>query len=438
MFVGAINRTVREFIGNNARAFDARTVVVGCSGNFTSEAVLTQCARPQTLHSNDVSFYSCMLGNWLTSQPVAYRIVDPAFAWLDEHLLTEDAAHRCAAIMVLLDALAYRKQANAHQARMWQLYRENFAELVEKTVERLTQVNIHIDTFYAGDVFDHFQRFADEPDAVFCCYAPTYAGGYEKLYKALDKIVAWDAPPYEMLTQERRNRLLAWLRARAFVWYDDRLIDGLTPVMQQQAGNHRTVYIYSNVVTRPAVFRGIAPPPLPKLPLADSKLVIRPDSQITLWPITTTDMVAYKNVYLAKHILFASGKWPFAVLVDGVAVGFLEFALNKYRVDGIYAMADFAVAGTRYDRLSKLIVMLMVAGETRRCIERVAMTRLRVIATTAFTDRPVSMKYRGVLKLVKRGESAGGQKFLQYESAFNDKTWRETMTEWLTKHGLQQ
>jgi hypothetical protein len=97
--------------------------------------------------------------------------------------------------------------------------------------------------------------------------------------------------------------------------------------------------------------------------------------------------------------------------------------------------ADFIPAGSAYPRLSKLIVMLAIAGETRQMIERLLERRVREVFTTAFTDRPVSMKYRGILELHKRGQTPEGQKFLNYGAPFNTLTWQETLTLWLTKYG---
>lgn len=322
---------------------------------------------------------------------------------------------------------------------MWQLYRETFAELVEKTADKLAQVDIKIASFYAGDVQEHFTRFAHRTDAVFCCYAPTYAGGYERLYKRLDKIVTWTPPTYSLLTDERRDELLNWMQARRFVWCDDRLIDGLTPVMQARIGNRRMVYLYSNVIGQTAVFRDMAMRPLPEFPLADSTLAIRPDSHIVLHRISTSGLAEYKNAYLNKHILFASGKWAFTVVIDGQVVGFLEFgtdgnsAMQLHDRTAMYMMADFPIPHTPYKRLSKLIVMLAVSGETRHVLERLRQYRLASVTTTAFTDRPISMKYRGVFELAKRGEK-DGKRFLNYRAEYNTLTWQETLQAWMKKY----
>lgn len=439
MFTGAINATVRQFLGNVSDAFDGQQVVIGCSGNFTLESVICAYGKPAAVHSNDVSFYSCMIGQWLTGKSLDFRFSDSRFAWLDEHLQGEDDTHKLAAIMVLLDALEWQGQDNPHRIRMWRLYRETFAELVEKTADKLAQVDIKIASFYEGDVQEHFTRFAHCADAVFCCYAPTYAGGYERLYKRLDKIVTWTPPTYPLLTDERRDELLNWMQARRFVWYDDRLIDGLTPVMQARSGNRRMVYLYSNVIGQTAVFRDMAMRPLPELPLADSTLAIRPDSHIVLHRIGTSELAEYKNAYLNKHILFASGKWAFAVVIDGKVVGFLEFgtdpssAIQLQDMTAMYMMADFPIPHTPYKRLSKLIVMLAVSGETRHVLERLRQYRLASVTTTAFTDKPVSMKYRGVFELAKRGEK-DGKRFLNYRAEYNTLTWQETLQAWMKKN----
>jgi hypothetical protein len=435
VFIGAINATVRQFLGNVAPVMDGRTVVVGCSGNFTSEAVVAAAAKPAGIHSNDVSLYSCMAGRWLTGAPLDFHVTDaePGWGWLERHLT--DPESRLAAIMVLLDMLPFERQNNAHKVRMWTQYRDNFPALVERTAEKLRAVRIPVDSFYAGDVSEHFDRFKDDENAVFMVYAPTYTGGYEKMYARLEEILRWTPPQYPMLTEERRDALLAWCRERRYLWYDDRVIPDFQPVMQQESGLQRTVYLYSNIVQRTAFFSGFTRAELPKLPLADHTLRILPTSDIRLIRFSTSDLRRYKDAFLAKNIKFASGHWAFAVAIDGKVVGFLEYQRGKFGPNEVYTMADFAVPHTPYTRLSKLIVMLMIAGETRKLLERCNEGRLRSLSTTAFTARPVSMKYRGILTLDKRGQTEDGKPFLNYSANFNDATWKETLAAWLTKHG---
>lgn len=434
-FIGAVNATVRNYLATIGEVFSGAPVVVGCSGNFTSEAVISQHARPASIHSNDISLYSCMAGRWLTGQPVDFALSDPSLDWLAPYLDTD--ARRLASLMVLLDMLPFEKQNNAHRLRMWRVYRESFGDLITKTTGKLGQVGLRLTSFHAGDVFDHFRRFEDDQKAVFCCYAPTYAGGYERMYKRLEAAFAWDKPTYTMLDDKRRDELLAWMTERRFLWYDDRLIDGMEPAAVFRTERKRAVYLYSNL-TSPAYVANYPTGGLPNMPLAGGNLELTTETAIRLVRIKTTDLARFKDAFLGKNIDFGQGMWGMAVLADGQAIGFIELNPDKYTMDGLYMMADFAVPGTPYARLSKLIVMLVVSGETRRLMERVAMLRTRSIATTAFTDRPVSMKYRGVFDLTKRGETVDGQKFLNYEAKFNDLTWKETYLQWLNKNGSKR
>ena len=436
MFTGAINSTVRQFLVSRAEVFNNATVVVGCSGGFTIEAVITQHASPAAIHSNDVSLYSCALGGWLTGKPIRFEVADPTFEWLRPHFTSD--TNRVAALMVLFTALEWERQRHEHEKRMWRNYVHAFSDLVAETRNRLEGAKVRVDSFFAGDVLDHFQHFDGDDTAIFCCYAPTYGGGYERMYTRLEQIFTWDTPTYPLLDDARRQHLLEWMRQRRYLWYDDRLLPDEQPVMEQRSGRRRTVYLYSNVIQNPAFFVDVQPGDLPKMRLAGSGLKITPKSQVTLKRIKTTELARFKDAFLSKAVLYGQGTWAFAVLVDGVTVGFLEYTPARYFTNDVYMMADFAVPGTPYRRLSKLVLMLAVAGETRILLERLSEVRQRNVRTTAFTDRPVSMKYRGVMKLQRRGQDDDGRPFLNYGAGFNDSTWQGVLAEWLKRHSSQR
>jgi hypothetical protein len=432
MFIGTIPQETCRFIGSLAPQFAGKEIVVGCSGNFTSETVIAATAAPAAVHSNDVSLYSCMLGRWLTGQPVEYRIADAAFDWLEPFL--DDDRSRLASLMVLVDMLPFEKRDNPHKVRMWERYRDAFPDLVGATEDRLMRATARTTTFFAGDVREHFERH-DRPGSVFLVFAPTYAGGYERLYKRLDRIVAWDEPTYPTLDDARRDALIDWLRDRRHLWFDDRVREGESAVMELRSGRKKTVYLYANLDAAPAFFGGFVPAALPALPLATPQTAIGADSAIWLHPMKTSDLARFKDAFLAKGIKFAAGTWAFAVMVDGVAVGFCEFARSPYKEGEIYAMSDFVVPHTRYPRLSKLIVMLLRSTDVRKALERRNEARLHTVTTTAFTDKPVSMKYRGALDLLKRGTTKEGTAFLQYGGPFTDRSAKEVLAAWVKTHG---
>ena len=440
VFIGAINQDVRQFLGNVASVFNGKVVVVGCSGNFTSESILTQYARPASIHSNDVSFYSTLAGRWLLGEDLDFELVDPEWEWLRPYLGTP--TDRVATVMLVYDLISrnFWPAKNVHTRRMLRGYREQWDYLMEATRKKLGKVQIGLTSYYCGDVFDHFMRFADQPDAVFCCYAPTWDGAsgpaYDLYYRRLTSIFRWSPPEFKDMNAERRDALFDWMSGHAYVWYGDRLLPGRTPVVDQRSNMAHPVFLYSNCIDRTAYLPAQQPAKLLPLPLAGPDLEITPRSLIRFLRIKAGDMRAYKYAYLGKIINPAQGSWAFAVHCDDKVIGFLEFYRGGM-MDGpgdVYLVCDFPVSGTPYKRLSKLIIMLAISGETRRLVERCKELRLRSLHTTAFTDRPVSMKYRGVLELAKRGVNGEGQTFLNYTGKFNDLSWKETLRQWLQKN----
>lgn len=432
MFIGSINTKVRSFLALSAGVFDERTAVVGCSGNFTSEAVLCSAAKPLAIHSNDISLYSCLAGAYLLGQEMAVEVADPEYQMIGKHLTTMRG--RLATVMVLLEMLPYEKRQHATARRMWPIMWDSFDERVEATAEKMAGLTIRIDSFTAGDVFDHFVAHEGDEDPIFCCYAPTYSGGYERMYKRLEQVLRWPAPSYPRLDDKRRDQLLTWMAERDYVWYDDRPHKSLPLVMEQRSKIGRTVYIYSNLPTFKAYVGRAKTEPVPKLPLGNSEMTLTGSETVRLQQITTSQMAAIKDMFLGKNIDHAQGVWAFAVWVGAWVVGFLEFREDRATRGPIYMLADLAVPNTVYKRLSKLMPMLACSNQTKRLIERLQEFPCHLLMTTAFTNRPVSMKYRGVMELVKRGTSQSGQKTLSYESKFTPLSWQETYQLWTTQH----
>jgi hypothetical protein len=155
VFIGAINSGVRQFLASMAPTIDGHDCVIGCSGNFTSETVLSLFSKPTAIYSNDVSLYSCLAGAYLTGEDFPMSISDERLGWLEPWMGSD--LSKLAAIMVLIDMLPFEKQDNAYKKRMWKIYLENFGVLVEKTEARISNVATRITGYYGGDVFRPFQ-----------------------------------------------------------------------------------------------------------------------------------------------------------------------------------------------------------------------------------------------------------------------------------------
>jgi hypothetical protein len=158
---------------------------------------------------------------------------------------------------------------------------------------------------------------------------------------------------------------------------------------------------------------------------------ISPSAPITVREIPEPYINHYRNMYLSKHIQPGSGGPCYLVFADKKLFGFLIF--NAYSRMGkkgdLYMLSDFVVPSTRYTRLAKLLLMVTQCQDTKRILEERLLSRRQKIYTTAFTDKPVSMKYRGVYELAKRGKG-----FLNYATEFNDTTFQEVVGLWMKKY----
>ena len=116
-------------------------------------------------------------------------------------------------------------------------------------------------------------------------------------------------------------------------------------------------------------------------------------------------MNSLRSVYLNPHIMPAMPQRCYAVLSAGKLVG--AFGVSQPRgflPCDVYLMADFAVRPTPHKRLSKLILACLLSKAVQTDLEQWLCTRIKVIGTTAFTDKPVSMKYRGLFDIHSRAE----------------------------------
>jgi hypothetical protein len=74
-------------------------------------------------------------------------------------------------------------------------------------------------------------------------------------------------------------------------------------------------------------------------------------------------------------------------------------------ISRVYMLSDFPVAPTDYSRLSKLVLYASLSKESKLIAERVAKRRIKQVLTTAYSNAPESMKYRGIFKLHTRKEN---------------------------------
>ena len=426
-FIGSINAETRKWLGNNGPAFDGRQVYVGCSGAFTVEQLLTRYAPKAKLWGNDVSLYSGVLGAYLAGQTFRLEVREEKFAWLSPYLADEEA--KAVTVMVLFEMLKYEKANNLFKQRHWNHYLNTFDKFHQGTVAKLQErkKETRIESYTSRDIFDLLDEIPQ--GAVVIAFLPTYAGGYERMFKRLEEIFDWDTPSYGLIDEDRKKRILTKMLERDYLYLDDHEWKGLPMVAVVRKARMKPVYIYSNMT---ALHRGVMKQQrhsefVPFARLGDED-EITPASKLIISPSTNRIVNYFRDVYLSKGCgIPADGEVPMVVAVDGKVFGFLIYSRMQGGGD-VYLLADFVVNSTRYRRLAKLLLLVTQTREVRRLLEEKFFLEIPKCRTMVFTDKPVSMKYRGLYELARRDPGK-----LVYETELGLHELNEVIPLWLKK-----
>jgi hypothetical protein len=100
-------------------------------------------------------------------------------------------------------------------------------------------------------------------------------------------------------------------------------------------------------------------------------------------------------------------------------------------------LSDFPVSGSKYSKLAKLVLYAALSKESQELIQVLTSRRTLSLVTSAFTNRPVSMKYRGVFDLLSRKPSKDvkmGKNMLNYGALLGKWTLNEGLAIWNKRH----
>lgn len=449
MFQGTVPPAVQAMIHEIVKGWPVTDVFVGCSGNLTIERILTPLGVK--LHSNDVSIYSCAAGRYFAGEDFRLEVreeVRDEWGWLEKYL--SDPVSKLAVILLgsnMLQNAGTRAGTNTYYTRLRHSWISQWDRVFAKTKQKIEQSGLDIESFYAGDVIEWEQTIP--ADAGFVAFPPFYAGGYEVMWKGLSHVFDWDEPDYELLDETRMQLLVDQLQSREHWAYgsDIRRPD-LEPYLRgiiKTTNRNRPVYMYASsgpirVVQPRQAMEVLAVPHLaPDQELGD---------RLELHPINYREYASLRSEFMSQMLPPAAPRSHASVVVavDGILIGAYAFvgyspstAQYARYLPGQMSLllSDFPVRPTRYKRLSKLILYAVLSREAKLLAEREANRRVGYMMTMAFTERPVSMKYRGIFKLLNRRPAPENPAVnrLVYLARLGDWTLQEGFAEWRARHG---
>ena len=399
MFVGSVPRQAVQQIVATVPFGEWGEVFVGCSGAFRVDAAVKAAFPLVNVHSNDVSLLSCAVGALATGKEFSLTFKG-RLAFMEDAMAGRPFQDRIAAVAVALEMAKYKGNNDFARAH-FRHYQERFIDFHTPVAERLKGfiAGLTVGSFHAGDFREQGRRAAEAGGGV-AAFPPTYKGGYEQLYRFLDEATDWERPAYDIWDPSMLEDWLDELETMGvrYCVLTDHLLERHSPATVFRGVSNKPVYTFADRAGS-SVRRAMAKvQPFKYRPLDSGALTA--GSEVVVAAANSAQMNFLKDIFLAKGIAHTSGIANFLVLIDGCLAGGFIFARDKYGGEQIYLLSDFAL--NPRSRVSKLIAMLATSATIIERLEVRLAQRIREVHTTAFTNRPVSMKYRGVFDLKKR------------------------------------
>lgn len=446
MFVGSIPSDMQRILKEMVSKWECEDIYVGTSGNFTIERSIWDLGFG--LHGNDVTLYSSVIGSYLAGDIIPFTFneeFNDKYGWLKDYL--NDPADRVATILLgtrLMETVG--KEHKAYYARQAAAYKDQWPVIHQKTKEKVEKLQVTLKSYSAADVFTWVDDIPEDQGVI--CYPPFFGetGDYEKYFEHLEDLFLWEPPEYDFIFGDRLIEFFRKITTKKhWVFGTKEKLDEFEPYlkgMTKTTNRGVPIYVYTNGDTRRLVMPKQKTEPIMNPHLKPHEAL---GERISIAPLTGGQFFHIRSQYMNHNIKPGTPTLAFAVLVDGIIIG--SFALMKQnslasfdtyiQTPCVYLLSDFPVANSQYKKLAKLVLYAALSKEVKLICERMSRQRIYSLVTTAFTNRPVSMKYRGLFDLLSRKENKKSHE--RYELNYGALMGRWTLQEgyeiWKKKHG---
>ena len=157
-------------------------------------------------------------------------------------------------------------------------------------------------------------------------------------------------------------------------------------------------------------------------------------SKVTVVPCAEGHMTFLRETYLKKTIAFGQGDYSVLVFIDDMLAGGVSYRKPLQSTSDIaYVLTDLAT--TREGRVAKLVARIATCQDALKPLERKLLRRFRRVRTTAYSDHPEAMKYRGSWTVESREEvnAAHGRYEINYLADLRPEPYQQQY-EWWWKH----
>lgn len=428
MFIGSVPREARIYLENNVvSCIRGQKIIVGCSGNFTIDKFFS--IRGFDVYSNDVSLYSKVIADFLLKRKSEILIVNHEISEAVRQI-ERDEYFDILVVMYALRLSKFAARKNEYSKNQFDTWINNAPQFFNLSREKLKEgLNFRIKDFYFGDFMEHFNA---QEDGIYFLYAPTYTGGYEKIFTYLNDSFEYKKAEYNIFESESAEPIYEdFLNRKKCLIYSDQYMESIEQFIKckLEINGKKSVYLYSNIESDKSYLVRAGNSDYKSLKLVPQSREFKENDEMSLAIIDPSTVMHYKNLFMSAKVDYSKGeKFCLAVLNNKEVMGFIGFAPMFSTPETAYLISDFCVKSIER-KLSKLIAMIVLSEDIRRALARAWKTYAQKVKTTVYTDKPGSMKYRGVFEIKEKGKGK-----LIYEAEFRKKKYlKDIYSEWFKK-----
>lgn len=450
MFLGTLPREVLSQLKPIIQGWGAKRLYHGCAQDFALQRSMVDL--PLAHVAQDTSLFSAALGTYLAGGSVDATLSaehQDSLDWIRPYMATPEGLVATIRIFGDMAESWVKRDTNSFYARMADAYRDQFPAMHETVLEKLSRLTVKLEAFHPEDLLLFQSRWMLDQEGGFICVPGMDLG--QTFWKHLDAIFDWRGRPAAAeFDQAAMGSLLrnldgrqAWAVVTSYPlggdWHEK--LRGRVQNTSRGADFH----IYAGGTDRKQVVVPHQNVTSPRIPRVKPEQLNEGGGQLAIQQLSAGEFNGLRSKYLNERIRPGSVTAAYGVLFNGALLGVFAISTSMkgtpsgVEPPSVYLMSDFSVlAGHR--RAAKLVVMAATSREARTLIERVTKRRINSIVTTAFSQRPQSMKYRNVFRLLGRKDAspedqAVGFKFaLNYGGPIGEESLVEVLKRWEALH----
>jgi hypothetical protein len=446
MFLGTTPSIISQYLIKQIEEIRPKRIFVPFAGNFVIEQLAGIVDKKIQVFSSDISVYSRAIGSGVTGEETEITVKEDVARDFPVFSGQINPLQKAAAAIFFSEAGVYKKKGEKtkYYRKLYENCIINQQQYYEGIMAKLAKFKEQLGDFYffGMDGIALLDK-VEKGDMVFFD-PPFISDSYDIQFEAMNECFDYREPIFTYMTNEVKQRVLIGLHEKgADLFYrpenplpkDDVLNNILSERYRYRHTYDANYCIYSNVET--GAFVGTAC--LLREEEKSYKLISEADeitekSKIEILPCQSKIANHFRLMWVKKARMKDNGK-SYLLMVDGKLVGVMQLGTGQtFGNEWCLINSDPATPTSRYQRLGKLLLRIICTKEFLNRVNDDLLWEHTGFTTKVYTNEPVSMKYRGVMKLHERNElkpGAANRFELTYRSDKLPVTMKDGLLQWL-------